>query len=145
MDNNEADLNDPGLAHAREAVAGLSRPLPPAGLAARTMARISGALPVKKVFWMLRPITHPIARIAAAALIIYTLAPLTDMEWGSHLGAQIEEHVLGSSVEDPVANFVDGVLIHYTPADSQGYQPRSSYGRPTQTKVRAPSRTRTGT
>ena len=147
MDMNEPNLpnlNDPKLVKAGEAVAGLSRPQPPAGLAARALARISASMPAKKVFWMLRPITNPVARIAAAALIIYTLAPLTDIEWGSKLGAQIEEHVTGSSVEDPVENFVDGVLTHYTPGDSQGYQPLTSYGRPSHTHAHTQTRTRTG-
>ena len=146
MDTPEPNLNDPTLEQAGEAVARLSRPLPPAGLAARTLARISGSCaPVKRIFWMLRPITHPIARIAAAALIIYTLAPMTDMEIGSHLGSQLEEHVLGSTVEDPVEHFVDGVLTHYAPADTQGYQPRNSYGRMPSTVRHTPPHTRTGT
>jgi len=144
MDTNEPNLNDPRLVKAGEAVAGLSRPQAPAGLAARALARISSAMPVKKVFWMLRPITHPVARIAAAALIIYTLAPLTDIELGSKLGSQIEQHVTGSSLEDPVEHFVDGVLTHYTPGDTDPYQPLKSYGRVAPSRPRNPTRTRTG-
>lgn len=124
------DLNDPTLMRAGDAVARLSRPQAPAGLAARTLARISERLPVKKVFWMLRPITHPIARIAAAALIIYALAPLTDMDIASRLGSQIEQHVIGRTLGDHVEAFVDGVLIqHYTSDETQGYAPSHSYGR----------------
>jgi hypothetical protein len=114
MNQDNPNLSDPQLVRAGEAVARLSRPQAPAGLAARTLARISQQYkPIKRVFWMLRPITHPIARIAAAALIIYALAPMTDMDIASRLGVQIERHVLGSVVEDHVEALVDNVLIHH--------------------------------
>jgi hypothetical protein len=67
------------------------------------------------------------------------------MEWGSRLGSQLEEHVIGSTVEDPVENFVDGVLTHYAPADSQGYQPRTSYGRTAPAVRHTPPHAHTGT
>ena len=114
MNHDEPNLSDPELVRAGEAVARLSRPSAPAGLAARTLARISQQYkPMKRVFWMLRPITHPIARIAAAALIIYALAPMTDLDIASRLGVQIEKHVLGQALEDHVEALVDNVLIRH--------------------------------
>lgn len=117
------ELNDPKLIRAGEAVARLPHPQPPEGLAARTLARISSSYkPVKRVFWMLRPITHPLARVAAAALIIYTLFPMTDVDLGARLGMQIEQNIMGHTVGDRVEAFVDGVLTnHNYTADSQAY------------------------
>ena len=120
MDN---EINDPKLIKAGEAVARLSRSQPPQGLAARTLARISTSYkPVKRVFWMLRPITHPLARIAAAAIIIYMLFPLTDVDLGSRLGMQIEQHIIGHSMSDRVEALLDGVLANYNfNADNNAY------------------------
>ncbi len=119
--NDEPNLNDPKLIRAGESVARLSRPQPPAGLAARTLARISASYqkPIKKVFWMLRPITHPVARVAAAAMIIYALAPMTDLDVASQLGVQIERHVTGHVFENHVEALVDSVIS--SPGDSQPY------------------------
>jgi hypothetical protein len=111
MDN---EISDPKLIKAGEAVARLPRPQPPQGLAARTMARISSSYkPVRRVFWMIRPITHPLARIAAAAIIIYMLFPLTDVDLGSKLGMQIEQNIIGHSMGDRVEALMDGVLSNY--------------------------------
>ena len=126
MEQNELnrELDDPKLLSAGEAVARLSRPQPPEGLAARTLARISSSYkqPVRKVFWMLRPITHPLARIAAAALIIYMLFPMTDVDVGGQLGMQLEQHVIGHAMGDRVEALVDGVLTnHISTTDSKGY------------------------
>ena len=119
----EPNLNDPKLLRAGEAVARLSHPEAPQGLAARTMARISSSYkPVKRVFWLLRPITHPLARIAAAALIIYMLFPMTDVDLGARLGMQIEQNFMGHVVGDRVEALVDGVLTnHNYTTDSQAY------------------------
>ena len=118
--NDEPNLNDPKLIRAGESVARLSRPSAPAGLATRTLARISAQCkPIKKVFWMLRPITHPVARVAAAAMIIYALAPMTDLDVASQLGVQIERHVTGHVFENHVEALVDSVIS--SPGDSQPY------------------------
>ena len=87
------------------------------------MARISSSYkPVKRVFWMLRPITHPLARIAAAALIIYMLFPMTDVDLGSKLGMQIEQNFIGHAVGDRVEALMDGMLTtHNDSPDSQAY------------------------
>jgi hypothetical protein len=124
MHQDEPNLTDPRLLRAGAAVARLSRPDAPAGLAARTLARISEQYqPIKRVFWMIRPITHPVARIAAAALIIYALAPMTDLDIASRLGVQIEQHVLGASLENHVEALVDNVLIRQEirPTEAQPY------------------------
>jgi len=147
MSELEPNLNDPKLLRAGDAVARMSRPSAPSGLAARTLARISARFPVKRVFWMMRPITHPVARIAAAALIIYTLAPLTDLDFASKLGAELEQHVFGKRVEDRVEAFVDGVLIeHYSTSETDGYMPTGSFGPAHHAKDRpAALRAHTGT
>ena len=146
--NDEPNLNDPKLIRAGELVARLSRPSAPAGLAARTLARISASYqkPIKKVFWMLRPITHPVARVAAAAMIIYALAPMTDLDVASRLGVQIERHVTGHVFENHVEALVDSVIS--SPGDSQPYLdsfmgvPRTNTNNAHHVNVR---RTRTGT
>jgi hypothetical protein len=142
------DDPNPELIRAGEAVARLSRPEPPAGLAARTLARISAQYkPIKKVFWMLRPITHPVARVAAAAMIIYALAPMTDFDVASNLGSQIEQHVTGRAFEDHVEALVDTVTSPN--GESQTYLD-SFMGVPrvngkTARRVTPPAHTRMGT
>src|SRR5258708_7133510 len=120
--NTNDELNDPKLIRAGEAVARLPHPTPPEGLAARTLARISSSnKPVKRVFWLLRPTTNPLARIAAAAIIIYMLFPMTDVDLGARLGMQIEQNIMGHAVGDRVEAIVDGVLTnHNNTAESQG-------------------------
>ena len=83
-------------------------------LASRTLNRIEiECKPAKKVIWLLRPITHPLARIAAAAVIIYTLAPLTDLKIAAPLGASIEEKILGARAAERIEEIVDVLLINY--------------------------------
>lgn len=101
---------------AGEAVQALPRPQPPRDLAARTMARIGACKPVKRVFLLLRPITHPLARLAAAILIIYSLAPMTDLDIATPLGRGIEKNVLGSAATDRIEGFVDNMLVQHGPA-----------------------------
>jgi hypothetical protein len=106
--DNEIELTN-AEARAAAAVSHLRRPAPPAGLAKRTLARLAG-LP-KRTVWYLRPITHPLARIAAAAVIIYTLAPLTDFDLAAPLGAKLQAHIISSQVADKVAGVVDRLLL----------------------------------
>ena len=107
-------VTEEDLAHLGEKLAHLSSPKPPSRLVSRTLARISAQCkPIKRVFWMLRPITNPLARIVAAATIIYALAPMTDLDWADPLGARIEQH-LGRHTTDNIEGFVDNMLINHT-------------------------------
>lgn len=111
MDGNEI-LNDPALARAAQAVAGLPRAEPPGDLAVRTMRRISAECqPVKKVVWLLRPITNPIARLAAAAVIIFTLTPMTDLDMAEPLGSGIQNRIIGQRMAERFETFVDRLLV----------------------------------
>jgi hypothetical protein len=112
-DEHTADiLADADLAAAAQAVATMPAPEVPSDLAARTQARvIAKSAPFKRMFWLLRPITHPIARVAAAAMIIFGLAPLTDLETADVLGRRIEERIIGSKMTDRIEGMVDTLLV----------------------------------
>jgi hypothetical protein len=111
LDRIEHDAAGPDMDRLGERIAGLSRPTPPANLAARTMAHIQSNLqPAKRVFWMWRPITNPVARMAACAAIVAMLFPLTDFETGANLGNGIERRI-GSRVAESIESMVDRVLI----------------------------------
>ena len=102
---------DPELAKVGEAAANVPYEGPPADLVSRTLARISsGVIPVKRVFWMLRPITHPLARIAAAALIIFAFAPMLDINLADPLGSRIEARIIGSKTAAHIEGLLDRVL-----------------------------------
>lgn len=120
MDGRE-QLSDPRLLKAGNAVARLSRPTPPPDLVGRTLARIAaGYKPVKRVFWMLRPITNPLARIAAVAAIICTLTPMTDLNLADPLGRNIENKIIGRQGTDRLEGIVDSILVRNgTPSYSQ--------------------------
>jgi len=92
-------------------ISSLSRPTPPDNLAAKTVAYVQANCPPKKrSIWLLRPITHPAARVAAAALIVLVLSPLTDLETAASLGARIEQRVIGPKMMDKLEVFMDPVL-----------------------------------
>jgi hypothetical protein len=115
-------LSSPELAAAARAVSGLSVPNPPADLAARTHARVvSSCAPFKRVFWLLRPITHPVARLAAAAVIIFGLAPLADLDAADIWGRRIEERIIGRKMADRIEGMVDNMLV------INGVRPYSQY------------------
>jgi hypothetical protein len=115
--NQDDELTEPELLNAGRAVAGLSRPAPPAGLAARTLAYVvAQCAPVRKRLWILRPITHPLARVLAAAGIMLTLFPMTTLDLAAPLGTRIEEHVVGRKVVDRVEGLVDRLLVRNGPA-----------------------------
>lgn len=102
---------DAQMLEAGNAVARLSRPKVPQGLAARTLARIAAAsAPVRQRLWLFRPITNPSARCAAAAAILMALVPLSDIELAGHIGSRIEDRVVGRQVMDRVETIMDGVL-----------------------------------
>jgi hypothetical protein len=111
MGDHENDDLSPELARLGEQVANLPGETPPSDLVARTLSRISTSYkPVKRVFWMLRPITNPLARVAAAAMIIAGLAPMMDMNVAEPLGAKIEASIIGREAADQVEDFIDGML-----------------------------------
>ena len=109
-----SELNDmtPEMQRAGEAVARLSRPEAPSNLTARTLARaIAESKPVRRVVWFLRPITHPVARVAAAAMIIAMMSPMTDLNTADVLGQRIEQKIIGPQVADRIEGFVDSLLV----------------------------------
>lgn len=115
---NERDDND-GLNDELRAlgaeVGGLPSVEPLAGLAARTLDRVrQECKPVKKVFFMLRPITNPIARLSAAAAIVFLVLSLADMDTADRLGSRIEQRILGRAMTDRVEGIVDNLLVRYS-------------------------------
>lgn len=123
---NPSDLESPSehrIAMAGAAVSRLSIPEPPKDLASRTLKRIAAEyMPVKRVFWYLRPITNPLARLAAAAAIIFLMVPLTDLSIAAPLGARIEENILGTRTTEQIEGMMDALLVRYgTTSYSQAY------------------------
>jgi hypothetical protein len=118
MSEEKFDLSDSKLLEAGQAVARLSRPRVPSDLASRTLARIAQSKPLRKTMLVLRPITNPLARVAAAAGIMLALFPMTDMDVAESLGSHIESRVVGPKVVDRVENLVDGLLLR---VNYQGY------------------------
>ncbi|HEY3324579.1 MAG TPA: hypothetical protein VGP72_29270 [Planctomycetota bacterium] len=113
----DAFLQDPELARLGKAVSRLPREEPPPNLVARTLAHISAnCQPVKRVFWLLRPITHPLARFAAAALIIAALLPMTNINMADALGSRIEHKIIGREATDRIQSAVDRLLVRHCPA-----------------------------
>ncbi|MGD0091857.1 MAG: hypothetical protein ABSE73_18235 [Planctomycetota bacterium] len=109
---NRYEPEDPALRRAGEAVARLDKPEPPPDLVTRTLARIAASYrPVKRAFWLFRPIFNPVARLAAAAAIVLLLVPMTDLNLATVLGARIEERIIGRPGTDHVEDFIDGLLV----------------------------------
>lgn len=114
-ENDDFELTDE-LRRAGDAIAGLPRDEAPPGLAARTVARVtSECRSIRWVFWLLRPITHPLARVAAAALIVLVLFPMTSVNLASPLGTRIEERIIGRKMADRIEGLVDTLLVQYGP------------------------------
>jgi len=67
--------------------------------------------PVKKIIWLLRPITNPFARLAAAAVIILALTPMTDLDMAEPLGSRIQNGLLGEQMAERIEGFVDHLLV----------------------------------
>ena len=105
------------LLEAGKAVARLPRARAPEGLAARTLARVAAAMPlgVRKRLWILRPITNPFARCAAAAAILLLLVPLSDLDFARTVGSTIEADVVGRRIVDRMENIMDDVLPRGAP------------------------------
>lgn len=134
--DNYDDLS-PELARLGKAVEHLPKDAPPADLVARTLSRISaGYRPIKRVFWLLRPITHPLARVAAAAIIIAAFAPMTDMNLADPLGARIEARIIGSETADRFEGFLDSVLYRHGSYSQDELDSVIGIRRPTFTPVR---------
>ena len=124
MDENQHryEVDDPVLRGAGEAVARLAAVEPPPGLAARTLARLTaGCQPVKRAFWLFRPIFNPLARLAAAAAIIFLLAPMTDLNMATPLGMRIEG-VIGVRATDHLEGFIDSLLVRNGVPDYPEYE-----------------------
>jgi len=114
MDDSKSryETDDPALRRAGEAVARLAAVEPPPDLVARTLTRVAaGWKPVKRAFWLFRPIFNPVARFAAAAAIIVLLMPMTDLNLATPLGKRIEERIIGRRATDHLECFIDGLLV----------------------------------
>jgi hypothetical protein len=123
--------DDPALRHAGEAVARLAPVEPPPDLVARTLARVAaGYKPVKRAFWLFRPIFNPLARLAAAAAIILLLVPMTDLNLASPLGRRIEERIIGRHVTDHLEGFIDGLLVRNGAPNYTEYELEAVIGAP---------------
>jgi len=102
------DLGDLGKLGSR--ISALSRPAPSANLAAKTVAYVQANCPPKKRSSVLfQSITNPAARVAAAAVIVLLLSPLTDLETAASLGSRIEQR-LSPQVMNKLEAFMDPVL-----------------------------------
>lgn len=116
-------LDDPALRRAGEAVEQLPPVTPPPDLVARTLERIAaGYRPVKRVFWLFRPIFNPVARFAAAAAIVVVLLPMTDLNLATPLGSRIEDGIIGRDATDDIEDFVDGLLVRNGPPRYTQYE-----------------------
>jgi len=123
--------DDLALRRAGEAVARLAPVEPPPDLVARTLARVAaGCKPVKRAFWLFRPIFNPLARLAAAAAIILLLAPMTDLNLATPLGRRIEERIIGRHVTDHLEGFIDGLLVRNGAPNYPEYELEAVMGAP---------------
>ncbi|HLX62595.1 MAG TPA: hypothetical protein VKX17_15060 [Planctomycetota bacterium] len=112
--SNNIDSLDSNLRDAASAVAQLPRPKAPAGLVQRTLDALAQFKPLHRKPLFLRPITHPLARIAAVAMLMALVQPLTYLDVVDEMGRGIENHV-GPRVVDHVETIVDGVLTRLEP------------------------------
>jgi|ERR1043165_5328689 hypothetical protein len=110
MSASNIDSLVPTLRDAGQAVASLSRPPIPEGLAQRTLERVIEIKPIRRKPLMLRPITHALARFAAVAILMVMTLPLTYLDVVDSLGRRIENNLVGPRVVDRVEQIVDGVL-----------------------------------
>jgi len=137
MNPNELDA----LRRTGDAVAKLPPVEPPPDLVARTLARIAaGYSPVKRAFWLFRPIFNPVARFAAAAAIILLLLPMADLTLATPLGTRIEERIIGRDATDEIEDFVDDLLVRNGPPNFPQYELDALIGvpRPSFMPIRRP-------
>jgi hypothetical protein len=136
MDDTKNENATDALRRAGEAVSNLPPVEPPTDLVARTMATIAaGYKPVKRAFWLFRPIINPVARFAAAAVIILALLPMADLTLATPLGTKIEDKVIGSDAADDIEDFVDGLLVRNGPPNYPQYELDAWVGVPRPTFV----------
>ncbi|MCY3021384.1 MAG: hypothetical protein NTW87_20410 [Planctomycetota bacterium] len=125
------DLQEPELVRAGAEVARLPKLEPPPDLVARTLARLTaGYKPVKRLFWLLRPIYNPVARVAAAAIIIVTMLPMADLNMATPLGARIEQRIIGRRAADRIEVFIDKLLLRNGPPKYSQYELQEWLGVP---------------
>ena len=103
---------EPELQTTGRSVARLSRPKAPAGLLARTLEKAALIKPLRRKILLLRPITHPLARIAAAAMLMSMAmtVPLADLDTVEKVGWRIEHNVVGTKAVDHLEPIMLGVL-----------------------------------
>lgn len=122
--SDDTDL-PPELRELGDKVARLPRPVVPAGLAARTMARLAPELgeaarvphaerrhPAWR-FWI-NPITHPAARLAAAAFLLAITASLGNVNTAERVG-RFFEGLMGTRATERVEVWVDRMLLSLGP------------------------------
>lgn len=119
-----------------EAVGRLPKPQPPGDLADRTLARIEAGLSDRDIrdlpppeearagkaiagprrSWLLRKITHPLARVAAMLLLVVMLGLVVNLDTGERIG-RMSENLLGAQATDHIERFLDNVFVALGPAD----------------------------
>jgi len=112
MSDRDNNWLEPELQNAGRAVAKLAHAKAPAGLVERTLERAALVKPLRQKLLLFRPITHPLARVAAVAMLMSMVAtaPLTDLDTVDSLGRKIEYSVVGSRNVDRFEQFMDTVL-----------------------------------
>jgi hypothetical protein len=104
------------LLAAGQAVGRLPSAEPPAGLAEHTLARLEReglvARPGKPSAWRwwIRPITHPLARLAAALVLFSALGVLGNVETAERVG-RFFEGLIGPRATDRLEVWVDRMLL----------------------------------
>jgi hypothetical protein len=134
MTNMNEDLNEhregealpPELLALGETVGRLPRSEPPTDLGKRTLDRVAAELPAIEVGaseakfrismlpWWIRPITNPIARVAAAVALVSTLGLFGNLDTAERVGI-LTERVIGEGTTDQLEKIVDRVLLTYGP------------------------------
>ncbi|MEI6234595.1 MAG: hypothetical protein WCT04_16190 [Planctomycetota bacterium] len=112
MNDHNTDWLNAELRKTGRAVAALSRTKAPASLFERTLEAAAQIKPIRQKLLMLRPITHPLARFAAAAMLMSMVATaqVTDLDTVESVGRKVEYSVVGSKNVDRFEQFMDTVL-----------------------------------
>lgn len=120
MSENNNDWLEPGLQTTGHSVARLSRSKAPAGLIERTLEKVALVKPLRRKLLLFRPITHPLARIAAVAMLMSMVVtvPLTDPDTVETVGRRVEYNVVGTKAVDRFEQLMDGLLVNI---NSEGY------------------------
>ena len=120
MSGNNNDWLEPELQTAGRSVARLGRTKAPAGLIERTLEKAALIKPLRKKLLLFRPITHPLARVAAVAMLMSMVmtVPLTDPDTVETVGRRIEYNVVGTKAVDRFEQLMDGLLAKIS---TEGY------------------------